>query len=91
MDKHDDLERQFQEANAAIERAVIAFANKIEQLFGRWEAVAPSYIVQRALRELCEETIKLADHPVIADFVGPATLRLSNALADYRDALPRER
>jgi hypothetical protein len=34
--------------------------------------------------------IKLADHPVIADFVGPASLRLSNALADYRDALPRE-
>ena len=37
------------------------------------------------------EMIKLADHPVIADFVGPAILRLSNALADYWDALPRER
>ena len=89
MDKTD---RQFQAARAAVERAVAACMSKIEQTDGRWEAVARDYIVQRALLALCDGMIRLADDPKLMIFPpGPATLRLSNALADYRDSQMTER
>jgi hypothetical protein len=85
-------ERQFQEADAAVERTVKAFMGKVEQMRWRWEAVAPTYIIHHVLDELCEEVTKLIDDPALADHVlGPATIKLSNALADYRDSPLAER
>ena len=52
---------------------------------GKWEAVAPAYIVERVLLELCKEMTRLIDDPGLADIMGPAMVRLSNALADFRD------
>jgi hypothetical protein len=86
-----NTERQFQAADAAIESTVAAFMSKIEQMLGRWEAVAPTYIVEGTLLALCDGVTKLIDDPIRADIAGPATLKLSNALADYRDSLPTER
>jgi hypothetical protein len=87
MDKNTD--RQFDAADAATEKAVTAFMGKIEQLLGRWEAVSPAYIVERTLLALCDDVAKLVDkdHPT----AGPATIKLSNALADFRDSLAVER
>jgi hypothetical protein len=56
-------DRQFREADAAIERAVATFISTIERIEGRSESVAPTAIL-----------------------LGPAELKLSNALADYRDS-----
>jgi hypothetical protein len=53
--------------------------SEIEPMLGKWEAVAPAYIVERVLLALCTETSKLIDESKIA---GPATLKLSIALAD---------
>jgi hypothetical protein len=39
----DNTERQFQEADAAVDRAVAAFVIKIERMSGKWQAVAPAY------------------------------------------------
>jgi hypothetical protein len=72
-------ERQFQKADAAVERAVTAFMRKIEPMLGKWEAVPFTYIVERLLLALCTELSKLIDESKIA---GPATLKLSIALAD---------
>ena len=54
-------------------------------MWGRWEdAVSPSYIVESALVELSAEVSKLTDE--FKDVVGPATSKLLDALADYRDS-----
>jgi hypothetical protein len=89
MDKNTG--RQFQAADAAIESAVTACMSKIEQMIGRWEAVRSTYIVEGTLLALCDGMTKLIDDPILADMAGPAGLKLSNALADYRDSLPSER
>ena len=52
----------------------------------QWEAVAPAYVVERALLLLCEEMARLIDDPDLADIMGPAMVKLSNALADVRDS-----
>jgi hypothetical protein len=44
------------------------------------------YIVERALLELCDELAKLIDDPSLGDSIAPATLELSNALANYRNS-----
>jgi hypothetical protein len=88
MDKN--TERQFQAADAAIENAVTAFMSKIDQMLGQWEAVAPMYIVEGTLQALCDGMTKLIDDPIMAGIAGPAALKLSNALADYRDSRPDE-
>jgi hypothetical protein len=89
-------EQQFEEANTAVKRAVAAFRSTIEGMLdksasGKWVAVAPSYILQCILLELCEEMTRLIDDPRVADLLGPAGIKLSNALADYRDSRPSER
>jgi hypothetical protein len=89
MDK--STERQFQAADAAIESAVTAFMSNIDQLSGKWEAVGATYIVQSTLLALCDGMTKLIDDPILAYLASPAALKLSNALADYRDSLPSER
>ena len=57
----------------------------------RWEAVAPSYIAESVLLELCAELSRLTDDPVVRNHAGPATIKLSIALADYRDSRFEER
>ena len=80
-----DDDPQFEDADAAVTRTVTAFVNEIESMWGRWEdAVSPSYIVESALVELSAEVSKLTD--AFKDVVGPATSKLLDALADYRDS-----
>ena len=80
----DNTERQFQEADAAVDKAVAAFISKIESMSEKWDAVARAYIVERGLLVLCEEMTKLIDDPDLANVMGEAMLKLSDALADYR-------
>ena len=81
---------QFRAAEAAVEQAVRGFRRRLENIFdqsaGEWPGIAPSYILEAALLKLCDEMILLADDPRLVDRVGPATLKLSNALADFRDS-----
>ena len=51
---------------------------------GKWDAVAPAYILESVLLVLCEEMTKLIDDPDLANVMGEAMLKLSDALADYR-------
>jgi hypothetical protein len=43
------------------------------------------------LVELCGELSKLTDEPALRNHAGPATIKLANALADYRDSDPGDR
>ena len=52
-------------------------------LRGRWENVAPGYVIESTLLELCTELSVLA--PDIKTVAGPATVKLLDALAAYRD------
>ena len=86
----DDDNRQFKEANAAVTRAVTAFVSEIESMFGKWEdVVAPSYLVEIALLDLSTAVSELTDE--FKDIVGPATSKLLDALAAYRDSRPQDR
>jgi len=89
MDKNTD--RQFQAARAAIEHTVSTCMSDIDKVKGRWEDVAPSYIVEAALLALCNGMIKLIDDPGLAGIAGPAAVKLSNALLDYRNSRWSER
>ena len=82
----DSTKQQFEEANEAIDKAIVAFIGKIKSTAVQWEAVAPAYVVERALLLLCEEMARLIDDPDLADIMGPAMVKLSNALADVRDS-----
>ena len=55
----DSIDRQFEEADAAVTHSVTRFASEIQSMFGKWEAVAPSYIMQNMLLELCTNVSKL--------------------------------
>ena len=79
----DSTDQQFDEANAAITLAVTQFVSEIDSMFGKWEAVAPSYIVENVLIELCTEVPKLADD--LKDILEPGTLKLLDAMDEYRD------
>ena len=59
----DNTQRQFQEADATVDQAVAAFISKIKSISGKLDGVAPVYIVERALLELCDELTKLIDDP----------------------------
>lgn len=85
-----DTDRQFQAADAAIERAVTAFMSAINQMMGRWDYVPSQYILEGVLLKLSDELTKRIDkgHPRI----GPEALnKLSNALANYRDPRGKDR
>ena len=79
----DSIDRQFEEADAAVTLAVTRFASEIESMFGKWEAVAPPYIIQNVLLELCTKVSKLADEA--KDIVEPETLKLLDAMDEYKD------
>jgi hypothetical protein len=88
----DNTEQQFQEANVAIDRTVAAFFIKIESMSGKWDAVAGNYIIEGVVLRLCDEIAKLIDHPDFAKHnMSPAMMKLSNALADFRDVRWEER
>jgi hypothetical protein len=56
--------------------------NAIERIERRWEIDAPMYDRETMLRKLCGELTKLVDDPAFGDsFIGPAEIKLSNALA----------
>ena len=77
-------EKQVQEADAAITEAVSAFVSEFESMWGRWENVAPAYVIESTLLELCTElSVLSADIKTVA---GPATVKLLDALAAYRDS-----
>jgi hypothetical protein len=85
-------DRQFREADAAIERAVATFISTIERMEGRWESVAPTYVIETVLLKLCAKLTELIDGPDLAtSLIGSAEVKLSNALADYRDSRARDR
>jgi hypothetical protein len=77
----DRLDRQFDEADAAVTQAVTRFASEIESMFGKWEAVAPPYIIENMLLELCTEVSKLAHEARVE----PETSKLLDAMNDYQD------
>ena len=77
-------EKQVQEADAAITQSVTAFVSEFELMWGRWENVAPAYVIESTLLELCTELSVLA--PDIKTVAGPATVKLLDALAAYRDS-----
>ena len=87
----DNTQRQFREADAAIDRSVAAFIIKIKSMSLKWNAVSRQYIVEGVLLKLCDEMTKLIDKPALANTTGPAMTKLSNALADYRDSQAVER
>ena len=77
-------EKQVQEADAAITEAVSAFVSEFESMWGRWENVAPAYVIESTLLELCTElSVLSADIKTVG---GPATVKLLDALAAYRDS-----
>jgi hypothetical protein len=51
-------------------------------MWGRWENVAPGYVIESTLLELCTELSVLA--PDIMTVAGPAAVKLLDALAAYR-------
>jgi hypothetical protein len=77
-------EKQVQKADAAVTRAVTAFVSEFESMWGRWENVAPGYVIESTLLELCTELSVLA--PEIKTVAGPATVKLLDALTAYRDS-----
>ena len=50
-------------------------------MFGKWEAVAPPYIIENMLLELCTEVSKLAHEARVE----PETSKLLDAMNDYQD------
>ena len=77
-------EKQVREADAAIAQAVGAFVREFESMWGRWENVAPAYVIEGGLLELCTElSVLAADIKIVA---GPSTVRLLDALAAYRNS-----
>ena len=84
-----DINPEFKEANAAIEEAALVFVEKIVELFGKWGEVRPSYILEIALRELSELLSPVGDH--LRPALGPASLKLLDALAAYRDSTSEDR
>jgi hypothetical protein len=83
---------QIEEADAAIEQAVTTFVSEFESMWGRWEDVAPAYIVESALLALCEDLCELSDEmKYLVRGGGPATAKLLDAMAAYRDSNVEER
>jgi hypothetical protein len=86
-----NIDRQFQAADVAVDRAVERFLSEVGKMQGRWEGVAAAYILERTLLALSDGLPKLIDDPAMAAISSPAALKLSNALLDYRDSLWAER
>ena len=80
-------ENQIEEADTAVEQAVTTFVSEFESMWGRWEDVAPAYIVESTLLALCEDLCELSDEmKYVVRGGGPATAKLLDAMAAYRDS-----
>jgi len=83
-------ERQFREADAAVERAVAALIRRIDRIEERhattdgWDGVPFQIIEELMLLKLCDALAERLDGRRTQ--IPPAILKLSNALADYRDS-----
>lgn len=86
-----DTDRHFREAEAAIGRAVSAFMSAIDRIEERADRDGVSFqlVEEVMLLKLCKDLIKRLD--TRRTNIPPATLKLSNALADYRDTRWEER
>ena len=84
----DEKPSQFDKdkADSAVARMVDAFIARIESMFGKLEPVYATYILERMLLILCHRITKLLHDPRFAEHMGPETMKLSNAMADYRDS-----
>ena len=87
----DRCQRQLDQADLAADRAVASFIGKIEALQRRWPAVALSYVFERLAHGLCTELSRQIDVEEIRNSAGEATIKLANALSDYRDLQPVDR
>jgi hypothetical protein len=82
----DEQPSQFDKADSAVARLVDAFMTRIEAMFGELEPAYATYILKRMLLILCHRMTRLLDDPRFAEHMGPETIKLSNAMADYRDS-----
>ena len=81
----EDIHREFDKVDAAVDQAVAVFVGKIERL-EKGGVIHPAIVIERTLLRLCEEMTKLIDDEVVASGSSKAALKLSNAMADYRDS-----
>jgi hypothetical protein len=91
MDK--DTERQFRRTNAAADHAADAIVGKIGHLIRDHcqNIVAPSYVIEQLLLTLIARPGFLDAINLLAKVSGDASIKLDNALLDYRDSLAVER
>jgi hypothetical protein len=82
----DKKPSQFDKADSAVARLIDAFMTQIEAMFWKLEPSYATYILERLLLILCHRMTKLLDDPRFAEHMRPATMKLSNAMADYRDS-----
>ena len=81
-DERADLE--FAKASRAVDKTTATIAANINELLNKpYEAVARDWLVQCLLIRLADHHAALVDQMTKP---GPDTLKLSNALLDYRDA-----
>ena len=78
--------QQFEVANSAVARMVDAFMAQIESMVGKLEPFFATYILERMLLILCHRMTRLIDNPRFAQHMGPETIKLSHAMADYRES-----
>jgi hypothetical protein len=85
-DRQTNKDRQFDRAEEAVSRAVVTIEKAVNKLLERTEgleAVAIDFVVERLTQSLLER------NPQVLDYLnkkrGSATVRLANALMDYRD------
>jgi hypothetical protein len=84
MKPHDRADRAIDEAAADIAGALNKLMDKIYAM----PDVAPDYAIERLLLHLAGDLASLVNKVAQP---GSATLRLSNALADYRDSRLKDR
>ena len=80
----DSTDRNYEEAAAAVAKAVTDFLREIDLMMGKWDAVAPTYIIEAMLVDLCSSVSKITER--LEPAVGPATRKLLAALAEYRNS-----
>ena len=88
FDRQRDLE--FRQADKAIERSAARIASEVEALLARLPLnhVAPDYVIERLGAEIIERNPRLLDWlNGIEGYTrrGPTSVRLAEALADWRD------
>jgi hypothetical protein len=86
-----DSDRQFQKANRAVTRAAAKIERAVTSLLADTQpldAVACQYVVERLIAELMErnpQALSFLNTVGFGGVVGKGTLRLANALMDWRD------